>query len=475
MGYIMKIKHLVMIGLLLAMITMGAVSASQSDNLTDTDLDSDVLAESDEMPLQDEGDDVYVYVQENVYQDSDSFIAQAFKHIENPKGNFSVYMDDELCFNKELVKCNYDDEYSCYYVTLKDLNKRFAIGNYTILAKYDDGVKNPITDSGNLLIDDPVKMYLYDYVYLGDDLIFDVFDYHGLNGTLKILMNGVECFNTTYLGEYDSHFIHLTDLRLPSDFTFGRYDVKVIYNRTGTEKPYVSEGQVEVTYFFYFGYDDEDLPNIYESDVDFGQGMTLLVMLPKNATGNVVVTFNGKTYTVTPKQGVGHVTLKTDGLRLGKHVAYATYSDSYYPTKKVNFTINVTPMFYYGYPMAQGGVNYLIFEVPKDYKGKVSIYSEKYDSNYNLVKDKLLASGNVKNGMAILKFTAPTTGSNFLVSYSYGNYVYDEEIFILTEKNTKGYSSSINSNLFVSGEKVTVTFNGKASNDGVEIYVDGNL
>ena len=56
---------------------------------------------------------------------------------------------------------------------------------------------------------------------------------------------------------------------------------------------------------------------MYQYPVEWPKTLTLTVLLPKDATGNVIYTFNGKKYNVPVSNGKAHLKISTENL-IGK-------------------------------------------------------------------------------------------------------------------------------------------------------------
>ena len=488
----MKIRHLIIIALILSVLTISAVNASQDmDNLTITDtqenpIEEDVLENGNDELISQQDDEILsedyqvsVYVNDEIYPEKDFWVAQVFDHDKKAMGNVSVSINDTVMFNKKISECNYSQEYSCYFVNYPDLNRELPIGEHRILAKYEDGLKK-VTASGTIIVKNPVSMELYSKCILDHyGYLFDLFDYNGFNGTLAILVNGSEAYRKNSTGADDHVYVEWKDLNL-KDYGYGTYDVKAIYNRTGVDGPYVCQGTVEVTYAFAFGIDareDEGEFIDYDSgSAEWGSDETLEIELPKNAANKPTVWLNNKPCKVKVENGIAKVTIKTRDLDLGTYVIYANYSDASHPMKSINYTLTVTPKIRSNFYMAVGDQNLVIFEAPKKYNGKIRIYTTKYDDDYNVVDDKLLKTANVKDGRAYVVLKNLGVNDDYIrIYYDNGNYSFNDTMFVLVEKNSKKFSASINHNLFVQGEPVTIKFSSRVSKGEVGVYIDGGF
>ena len=485
----MRIRHLIIIALILSVLTISAVNASQDmDNLTITDtqedpIEEDVLEQGNDELISQQDDEILsedyqvsVYVNDEIYPDKDFWVAQVIDHDYMAKGNVSVSINDTVMFNKKISECNYSWEYSCYFVNYPDLNGELPIGEHRILAKYEDDLKN-VTASGTIIVKNPVSMNLSSECIVDYGYFFDLFDYYGFKGTLAIFVNGSEAYRKNSTGEDDHVYVEWNDLNL-KDYDYGPYDVKAIYNRTGVDGPFVCQGTVEVTYAFAFGIDareDEGEFVRYDSgSAEWGSDETLEIELPKNAANKPTVLLNNKPCKVKVENGIAKVTIKTRDLDLGTYVIYANYSDASHPMKSINYTLTVTPKIRSNFFTAVGDQNIVIFEAPKKYNGKIRIYTTKYDDDYNVVDDKLLKTANVKDGSAYVVLKNLGLKDDFLhVYYDYGNYSFNDTLYFSVEKNSKKFSASINHNLFVQGDPVIIKFSSRVSKGAIDVQIDG--
>ena len=485
----MRIKHLIIIALILSALTISAVNASQdADNITITEaqdnIQDDVLEQSNDELISQQDDEILsqdyqvsVYVNDEIYPDNDFWVAQVFDHDKKAKGNVSVSINNTVMFNKKISECNYSQEYSCYFVNYPDLNGKLPIGEHRILAKYEDDLKK-VNASGTIMVRNPVSLILSSECILDYGFFSEFYDYHRFNGTIAIFVNGSEAYRKNFTGADDFVDVNWNDLNL-KDSSYGIYDVRVIYNRVGVDEPYACEGKVEVTYPFAFVEYDEYEGGFINSDsgiVCWGDDAALEIRLPENAANKPAVLLNNKSFAVKVEGGIAKLTINTKDLDLGTYVIYANYSDANHPMKSINYTLKVIPKIKSNFYMAVGDQNLLIFEAPEKYNGKIRIYATRYDNDYNFVDNKLLKTANVKDGSAYVVLKNLGVNDDYMrIYYDYGNYSFNDTIFVSVEKNSNKFSASINHNLFVTEEPVTLKFSSKVSKGKVEVEIDGEF
>lgn len=245
---IMKIKYLIMVGLILAVLTIGAVSASDdADALAAIDNDDSVdeidsidSGEGDTLSDNDQ-DDVDVslnYDEEGGIPLDEDF---AFAEITVPKdatGNVTVFVGDEdnKVFDDELNTLDYvedEDDPGIYIYSLKlgklgNLDEMFSVGNsYWFQVGYS-GDENYSGDSDYdyLFITDTVPRFDF---YVPQFVLSDNMDAEFYLDIVSDLKNNYSIFfdnNMIYTGKekyYSENFMNLVDLNS------GKHTLKVNY------------------------------------------------------------------------------------------------------------------------------------------------------------------------------------------------------------------------------------------------------
>ena len=131
----MKIKHLIIVSLLLAVLTIGAVSAAEDamsdDNLTVED-EGDVQQvpfEEDELGDEISADDFYVDVEEKIAVNNDEAVILISDKGSSPVGNLTINVG-------ERDAPAYNEVYSdAAFLNLEDLNIT-EVGNYRIVVNF---------------------------------------------------------------------------------------------------------------------------------------------------------------------------------------------------------------------------------------------------------------------------------------------------------------------------------------------------
>ena len=461
----MKFKHILIIGVILFFITIGSVCAS--DNTTD-----DVLAEDNYEIELDEDD---------LWEDGNGDIARVYS-LDDLTGEISVSIDNVEHFKDDISNCKHyadDDipEYSHYYITQKQLSPNLEKGKYNLTVAYGGQSKTGILIIGNIIeIGDEVIFGNYD----DDELIpfCRIHDTEPINGTVKITFNGTECLNKEFSGDYDLNVIYRSDLRFPSGFKYGTYDVKVTYEKNG--KTYSNEKNVLYHYYFHLGMNYVN--TIIYPDKTIRTDVNFYIGLPRSATGNVAINFNGKKYNVDLNLYSEEVyTVKNVKLDLGKHTAFATYSSSKFPKRTVNCTETLLPAVKWPEVMSVGQDEYIYIAAPKNSKGIATLYHAIIESDDEegqwVVPTKKIATVNVVNGYAVFSLKGLSEGSHrFYLNYTVNGITGDEDgILVDVLKNTNGFSSSLSASKIYVDKSATLTVKGPSGSGKVKIYLDGEL
>ena len=362
-------------------------------------------------------------------------------------------------------------------ISQKQLSPNLEKGKYNLTVAYGAQSKTGILIIGNIIeIGDEVIFGNYD----DDELIpfCRIHDTEPINGTVKITFNGTECLNKEFSGDYDLNVIYRSDLRFPSGFKYGTYDVKVTYEKNG--KTYSNEKNVLYHYYFHLGMNYVN--TIIYPDKTIRTDVNFYIGLPRSATGNVAINFNGKKYNVDLNLYSEEVyTVKNVKLDLGKHTAFATYSSSKFPKRTVNCTETLLPAVKWPEVMSVGQDEYIYIAAPKNSKGIATLYHAIIESDDEegqwVVPTKKIATVNVVDGYAVFSLKGLSEGSyRFYLNYTVNGITGDEDVILVDVlKNTKGFSSSMSASKIYVDKSATLTVKGPSGSGKVKVYLDGVL
>lgn len=444
----MNFKYLAVLGLILTIITIGAVSAS--DNQT-------------------ADDDIKININEyGIYEDSADIVTSIYSPEES--GNVSVSVDGTEYFNKNISSCEKSDDRYYSFIRLNQLTPTLKVGEYNLTVKYNNHTKN-----GILKVDPLIE--IDDYVISGNDGygICSINDYP-LNGTVKVFFDGVQCYKKTYKGN-GWNGIYWENLNIKTNINYGKHNLKVIYSKN-KGKTYTCEKNITYTYNFDMLIYADEKTGVYP-DKTFKTDLTVSIDVPKDASKKVIVKFNGKTYKVTPSKGQATLKLKNLNLKLGFYRISATYSDSKYPKKTIRDTFSVDPSISYSAIISVGQDEHIHIIAPAGSKGSATLYNGEitsYDGDQYMHVTTKVAKSSIVNGHGAFSLKNLSKGYHkFYLNYTVDGINYGREIYIDVVKNIPEFSSSISASEIKKGQGVIVKVKGPARNTPVKIFVDGHL
>ena len=336
----MNLKQILIVSLILTVLTIGAVSAS--DDLTSDDNlavggDDDSIAEIDDS---DENDNIVAsddednvasgYYPEGAYKCSiydraisdEIYEVVSFESRGNSNvGNLSVFVNENKVFEEYVSSASYYQREYSKNLNIKDLNIK-SVGDYTI--------KVTFTNEDDILYEYEAISHISKYSYacfifdgsLGDpsgQIIYFESSDSGLTGNFSVYVNGSEAYSRLIKesdfedddggGKYLSFVINLTDLNIKS---VGDYTIKVVLTDKDNEEINLEEQTINVEkYSGYFCYinggplNDEDLSIVgfYLDD-------------PTNVKGTLKVYVNGTEVYSDPIEESEDIDLGADDLNI---------------------------------------------------------------------------------------------------------------------------------------------------------------
>ena len=547
----MKIKHLIIVGLILAIITIGAASAADdSDALavgTDDSLsaeDIDVVSENEDDGGDDSADAVDVTVEDNYgdpitdddYEENGDYIVAYISAPKNATGKVAVIVDQNEtnpAFEGNLTSLNYevdenDPDFYNYFIGKNQLKFEFVNGTqYSIIVKYFDGNYADASDEGTLTFasaddigdleelyigiycdveddylignymevtveisdlisnnvtillndkelfnftisdyywDSEEECYIYNFdlgdydvvngkntikaVYAGDDqyssasdnitvnavfMKVDIHDYDSLymdislvndaTGTVEIFINGTSFLNLTASELKDKGYVDLDDLPL------GDYNYAVTYRddeNYSLEEPLT--GEFEKSYPFYVSYYDEDEE---ENPIQYylGDEIEFEIRVPSKDTGEVIISYNGKTIKETPNDSYWLSVYLSDW-ELGENEITFTYNGTDYPEKNITESVYIEPFLYIPEQMAYGTDDAISLILPKNATGNLIVYVGKESDDGEEVNWTVIGNVSVVDGKANFSVSNFKLGTyNVKAEYEGDDYAdaFDEE------------------------------------------------
>ena len=463
----MRFKFLIVAGLMLAIMTAGAVCAGEnltSDDALALDDSSDIQEAAGEDVLGDSptADDFEVDFSNTTAVNSEYNVITVYEHTEDGvNGNLTVSVNGaKPAFNKQF---KYEE-----YLKITDLGIDTP-GIYTLKVNF-----LPVGGSPILLLDsklnvtereglENVSANIYNARYNSDvedeeDLVVDAYGSLS-NGTFLVYVDGKLQYNGT------SCFLYLNDMK--EKITIGRHYVSVKWWDGKNETP-IKSRTINVGYNFYL--DDE----FYDSPFYLGEDATFLICLPYDATGDIYVTFDGKTQKVAREKGrYVYYKIKTSSLKLKTYKFHMELkNDPFYPEKTYETNIEFTHKITY-HDLAVGETGYVSIYLPKSFKGTLKLYNVKHDKKYG----KAIKSVAVKNGRADIPLTYSKTGSKTLIAeYVNGKYKYDQYFSFDIKKNEKKVSASVSAKTIKADKTLKVKIKGPVTfYQTFYVYADNKL
>ncbi len=325
----MKIRYLIMVGLILAVLTIGAVSASDdANNLTADDAQGDSIQEvpEDDGVLEDPTDDYSknINVPNEVFKDNHEYDIIMVKLPWDASGKISAYLDDnEEPFGTITLHPNMT-AYMPMPFYLKELDFDYGLHKFVINYSGDSnyvGFRNTydfnVTYNLNYTIVSP-----YSY---GDEIIVRITSPEDLEGEIALSMNG-KTYPFRYDFNYEDYICRL------SEYNYGLNNFTI----TVSNDPVYPDKSVKGSFK---AYSDIKIPDT----IVFNSGSNVTLTLPGDAKGTLEMTVDGFIFS-SGKTDDGKFAVSLNMLAAGKHKISAYYTGDDYDIKTIeNETITVAP------------------------------------------------------------------------------------------------------------------------------------
>lgn len=449
---ILKFRHFLFIGLILAILSLGAVSAS--DNLTDVN----VLKEGSYWD-----NDFYITVKENYTQDKVDWSSQELIYISsysNDNTTLKILVDDVVKQNLSVTDGYFSKEddgyggtYNKYYANIYPADLGLDFGTYNI--KVNEADKTLLNSQVTLKQKDDFDIWLQNPYYCEEEYwkspSFIVIDSNHFNtGTLEILVNGSRKLNFTLTnGNFESIADCSNKSRYisPSDLFegYGRYDVKITFEENGLTKT-LSQETVQVAEFepttnpkleigfdlYYLTLPADNVVHIY---------------LPREATGRLSISYNDvKNQTVTYSKGFATHNITSWNLNhLGENVITVTYEGDDFGTLTATGTVTVLPDI--NCPSyVSVGEEFSISMLTHDWVwGDFNVYDFTGDVKGNLLaSDEIFKRPANQFATASVNLSSDKVGLNkYYLEFDYpgGNYPVVREVYVV--ENSKNVSVNV--------------------------------
>ena len=482
----MNSKHLIMASLILAILTIGAVSASENatadalttDDIADNEIDQIEEAES---PLEIEPNDFNASIRDSIdLEDESNQTAVTYDVPQGADGNVNVYVDgmDAPSYSKPTVAGEK------VKITTGNLNIANP-GEYHIKVDY-----LPVSGDVMTLAQHTLNAHIYterdfsiDYdtwVYTKHDNIVSHFSYP-VAGTLVLYVNGTpRC--TREIGElHKTVHAYLSDLAITKD---GIYNVSAKFIIAATSKE-ITVGNVTAIEVNDVDWAADEYVRVY-STADILDHKDYFIEIENNGdyvNGTVSVYFDGtlKFNKAVPYSGkniyfeidIDDLGLY-DNIKLGEHNVTVIYmkdnKEKHAVEKMVEFYAE--PIFDPIHEISPRETGYLPVVSTKNAAGTATLYyavGESYGE-----KGSQYRSAKFVNGVASIPLDSLTLGEhNFILNIT--GHDSEHKVIIIVRNNSPVLSASVSASQIIAGKSVTVKFSGPKSSDTVYITLDGKL
>ena len=487
----MKIRHLIIVGLILAIFAIGAVSASADD--------ANITAETEDVVVESSVDDVELSTDDagDVVCDEEDPVDDGGK-IENY--SYSVHLEDaveETSFTCTVVlpddatgdiTAQIDDydvktgeiwDGHAYFVFAFNRNSGFyepesydlPTGTHTMKINYTGDEKyagfacEKTFSYDCIAINFPNEVEKYMDYDEGENAMIKVS--RSISGQItvwfddEVHINGsaedLKCYFSP--GEEGYYYIPIHFDNLP----FGEHTYNVTYEGDHIVS---KSGNFNVTYPMEVSSDDSDDDGNMISA--YGEEAYIDVRLPYDAKSNITVVFNGRTLEYKSKGG--YTTIQLDGAAYGINNLTVKYQDDQYPLKTIDTILIVKGEIHVpedGYAdtyLCYGTDETVSLELPSDALGNLVIYRTYFDDG--IYCEDFFADVPLVDGKAVYSLNTLAIGEHrFTVKYLNGTYggIADRSFYIAINpviKYNKSVELNANESLvlgFPEGENGTVT------------------
>ena len=497
----MKFKMILMAGIfILAILTIGAAAASE--NMTDFDaLDAtdEVCLESDDSS-ESLGDgsyydgDYYVYVEENYThgeRDLNSYELIYMASYCQKNSTIDVLVDDvekqKINVTDGHFSVGYDEngtEFYIYYKNLYPADLGLDYGSYNLKVNIDG--KNSIDTQISLNKMDDFTIWLQNPYYCEQEYwntpSFLIIDSNNLNtGTVEVYVNGSRKLAYEVTGGFFEEIENCSNKSRyvsPADILqgYGTYNIQVKLTENGTSKTLKNENvtvaefeptvnpALEVYFDLYtLTIPADDIAHIY---------------LPREATGNLTISFNNVNETVSYSKGYGQYYMNSWDLNhLGENMITVTYTGDDFGTLTATGSVLVLPDITCP-DVVNAGEQFTLSILTHEWvQGQLEVYDYTGDVRGQLLNSSaIFARLGSQFATASVKLSSQKAGINkfYLDYYDYvaGHYGIIREVNVV--KNSQSVSVTVPKDV-ESGSSFNITVNAPACDfTFAQISVDGN-
>ena len=413
----MKLYKLLVVSLILAILTIGAVSAGD-ENVTDAltvseDAAPDVsvdasLSECDEEISASSADDIEL--------DSSNGSSSAK---ENP--SIVVEMPEKvLTKSHDLMEVKCPDDWEWNNVTLYFDEKEYPYFHYGVVW-FDDDFQEFMGDdygvhawkvnfSGDEKYNPASENGTFIYTYADFKLNNDTYDPFivatpslpkGADGNITFKVNGVEVYNEKFIDDdLNDDYANMRILINTKLEDFGVYEYEIAYTGDESRTGYAEMGMLSYHYRF-----DVDI----DKEIRIGETSRLSVSLPEDVTGKVDITIDNVTETVNAQEYID----MDYNLTLFNHTVTVRYYSGNYPENSKSAYVYVREVWDYDETVFFDENAEVTLKLNEDAKGKITA-----SENGKTIASATFSKGFANMTLPILKFGA----HNITLQYAGSDY-----------------------------------------------------
>ena len=413
----MKIKHLILLCLLLVVLTLAAADATENadaisdENITEVDVpDFDESASQIDMEVTDVPENVTYakYVSCNVEISN-----------QDAAGTLYVYIDEM-------------PEYSYGYSVSGPINATFQssnyvndFGNHTLFVRYADntGIYADKTLNFTFTVDDyelSISSNYGDVLYgenysIGFSLPFDA------KGTLIVTHNGVE-----YEIPSEAYYWLIT---IPSqNLLLGRNEVKLHFiPSNGCKLP---EKTVTDSFNCY-----SKIRGFTSPVQVYGEVEDVILMLPKDACDHLVIKSDDHTFFRASRMANGMASVSLKDLRCGKYLLEASYMGGDYEVEKVILDFEIVPKVSVPYFTYNGNATFPV-EVKLSSKTPATLTVRSTFKNEEIILDS-------PEGVVIVNLKTPDRDARVTVNYTQDDLTFQEEYWVTARSTAPEFEMNV--------------------------------
>ena len=496
----MNSKHLVIVSLLLAILTVGVVSASDDlpvdevqtahdlieDAIEESPIDN-VIEQSDDLDdaLEIESGDFNVNIKDSIdLEDENDQVVVNYTVPQDANGKVDVYVDymGTPSYSRETVSGQ------SVNITATNLNI-VEPSDYHIKLVYVSNSGETLnlaehTLSVHVYTEDDFGIWYDNWISSKNENIVPHFLYPVV-GTLELSVNGIPRYTKEIKGLNEKIHVYLADLNITHD---GIYNISAKYIIASTSKE-IDLGYNAVEVDSVDWNEDEHVYIFYSADI-LGRE-DYFIEIDNNGgyvNGTVSVYVDGTLKLTKNIQSMDEILYFTvtvedlglyNNITLGNHTVKVIYMkdnvEKHESEKSVDFYAK--PVFVNYFIVSVGEKDVLKVTYIKGFAGIATLYNfveEQYDDDpehYYWTKGSVYKSANFVNGVATIPFDSMDEGEHDFILNITG---YDDEkiVTVLSKRNSPECSANASASEIIVGNGVVVRFSGPKSDENVNIYLD---